>query len=128
MLGDRDIPRSIIKLAVKQMCDRFDVPNAPSIRFEPRRRITSTYYPAKNEIVFPANPAHGHHHTAIVCHETAHAIVWQLQLAPHEPHHGPKFVRIYIQLLAEFGDPESLSLQDLTYEAGKMGIEVGRLA
>lgn len=125
ILGDMDIPRPIIPAAIKQMCNRFGVRNVPTVEFEPRRRNTSTYYPAKNLIKFPTDPRHGHHHAAIICHETAHAIQWQAGINTHEPHHGPTFVRIYIMLLAEFGDEEKLSHDDLMYEARKMGILIG---
>jgi len=122
LMGDMDLPRPIIPMAIKQMCDRYEV-EAPSVEFEPRRRVTSSYYPSLKLIKFPTNPHTGHHHLAIVCHETAHHIQQTHKLGADEPDHGPTFVRLYIQLLAEFGSSE-LNFQDLMYEARKMGIKV----
>lgn len=134
--GDEGVlDRPIIQVAVRQMCEFFEV-EVPKVHFNPRKKNWAHYQYDDHTIRLPAQTHSWAHNTVVVAHETAHAVQRKLKEKDMEERqqvgniynmvegHGPRFVAIHFQLLTQFTD---LTMEELRNVARMYGVTVGSL-
>jgi hypothetical protein len=109
---------------VDELCGIYSV--KASTVTDGRSRTRGCWSPRNNQIRMPRWTRH----TNYMIHEIAHAIVGQWQRVEHigndpaDGVHGPTFMRVYIDLLAKYGEAISLSASDLAKNAKDTGLKV----
>lgn len=88
--------------------------SVPKIKLDPRRSRTCSYYGWVHEI----RMAEWGLTVPIVIHEAAHAVVNKLGASGNVSAHGPLYVRVYIDMLVEFGGYDKDHLEQTAKERG----------